>query len=184
MIRIFFAVPIPGKIKATLAGFQEKMQKLSGPVKWVRPEGMHLTLKFIGEVEPDRAEQLWTALDELKFPEPFEAKLDQPGVFPNPRRPRVLWIGLKNTGDLSAVASRIDERLQQEGVEPESRTFHPHLTLGRVKGKGMPRQAIEDFLNLEVPAQSMQMDSVVCYKSELQPTGAVYTALHTIDFAR
>lgn len=182
MIRIFFAVPIPENIKATLARFQDEMQNLSSRVKWVRPEGMHLTLKFIGEVEQDRAEQLWTALDDLDFPAPFEVTLDQPGVFPNPRRPRVLWIGLDNTGELSTVASQVDERLQQEGEEPESRKFHPHLTLGRVRGKGLPRQAIEDFLNLEVPPQPMQVDSVVCYKSDLRPGGAVYTALHTICF--
>ncbi len=184
MIRIFFAVPIPEKIKATLARFQDEMQNISGRVKWVRPEGMHLTLKFIGEVEQDRAEQLWTALDDLDFPAPFEVTLDKPGVFPNPRRPRILWIGLEHTEELVTVASQIDERLQQEGAEPESRKFHPHLTLGRVRGKGLPRPVIEDFLNLAVPPQPMRMESVVCYKSDLQPSGAVYTALHTIHLEK
>ncbi len=144
---------------------------------------MHLTVKFIGEVEKPRAEQLWTALEDIFYPEPFEVSLSGVGVFPNPRRPRVLWVGLDHGDDLSSLATAVDERLQQEGVEPESRKFHPHLTLGRVKGKGLPRETLETFLDQEVPGEKMYVDRVICYQSDLQPAGAVYSKLYTRHFS-
>jgi len=182
MPRIFFAIPVPDHVKGVMQDIRDDLRDLPGQIKWVRADAIHLTVKFIGEVEKSRAEQLWTALEDIDFPDPFEVALSGVGVFPNPRRPRVLWVGLNHGDELKSLAATIDERLQQEEVEPESREFHPHLTLGRVKGKGLPRETLETFLDMEVPGASMPVEKIICYKSDLQPTGAVYTKLHTIEF--
>ncbi len=181
MIRIFFALPVPEKIKSILVDIQEEFKKRTGNIKWVRPSGIHLTLKFIGDVKPERARQLWEALEEVDYPEFFNISLQRSGVFPNPRRPRVLWIGINGSMHLESIASKMDSRLLQEGVDTESRKFHPHLTIGRIRNK-IDDQVVESFLNTDVPDVSMEVNSIICYKSELKPGGAVYTPLHTIQF--
>ena len=180
MVRIFFAVSLSKEVKNVLRDVQHEMRSLPGKIKWVDPEQCHLTLKFVGEVEPGRPRALWEAVEELDLPGPFRIELESSGVFPNPRRPRVLWVGIRESDPLSEVANSIDRRLNEEGISREKRDFHPHLTVGRVKNGSLPGETMERFLNLSIPAIDMQVDSIVCYESDLQPGGAVYSALHTI----
>jgi len=181
MIRIFFAVPLPDEVQRILQDLQDQLRDLSGRVRWVKPASTHLTLKFIGEVEEERARHLWEALEDVELPEPHQVPLTQTGVFPNPGRARVLWVGLEQTDPVMHLAERIETRSEQEGVAPDRRKFHPHLTLGRVKRRGISRRQVDTFLHLEVPDAVIPVQSIVCYQSDLQPDGAVYTSLHTIN---
>ena len=181
MVRIFFAVPLSEKIKEILGDVISQMKEYPGKLKWVDPESTHLTLKFIGEVGEGNPEAYSNAIRELDLPAPFSIQLNKTGVFPHPRKPRVLWVGIEQSDELASLANIIDERLIQEDVEPETRDFHAHLTIARVKGRGLPGETLDTFLNLDIPAISMNVDSVVCYKSDLQASGAVYTALETIS---
>lgn len=179
MIRIFFAIPLPDEVQEILRSLQDHMNNLSDRVRWSKPASTHLTLKFIGEVETERARHLWEAVDDIDLPAPHQVSLTGTGVFPNPKKARVLWVGVEPKDSLLTLAEQIDTRLEQEGVEPETRKFHPHLTLGRVKRRGIPRRQMEEFLHLEVPESAIPVNSVVCYQSDLRPDGAVYTSLHT-----
>ncbi|MCF7803400.1 MAG: RNA 2',3'-cyclic phosphodiesterase [Candidatus Marinimicrobia bacterium] len=180
MQRIFFAIPLTQEIKDVLADVQNQMQDLPGRLKWVKPGSTHLTLKFVGEVEYGKPTEYADAIRELNLPEPFTITLGDTGVFPHPRKARVLWVGLQDSPELASMANDIDDRLEKEGVKPETREFHAHLTVARVKGRGLPGETLNTFLNLEIPDVSMEVDAVVCYESDLQPSGAVYSVLETI----
>lgn len=179
MKRIFFAVPISEKVRNLLADIQSELRDLPGKIRGVPPEDVHLTIKFIGEVEEDVVENLQNQVDALSLPESFSVTVNRTGVFPHPRRPRVLWVGTEDSASLEKIANQLDEAFEKYGIEPETREFHPHLTLGRVKGRGLPGETLNQFLNYEVPKISMPVESVVCYESVLKPSGAEYTALHT-----
>jgi len=181
MERIFFGIPLPEEIKQALRDVNKRMQEYPGKLKWVDPDRTHLTLKFIGEVEEGKSTDYSDAIRTLDLPNPFSIRLNKPGVFPHPRKPRVLWIGIEHADTLTSLANAVDQRLAQEGVEPETRDFHPHLTVARVQGGGLPGDTLDTFLNLDIPEVSMQVEKLICYKSDLKPSGAVYTALHTID---
>jgi len=184
MERIFFAVNLSSEVEQVIRDVQAAMEDSPGQIRWGAPDQTHITLKFVGEVEPGRPQVLWRAVEELDLPEAFDIQLNQTGVFPNPRRPRVLWVGIEESPELTALATGIDQRLKSEGIEPESREFHPHITVGRVKGSGLPGETMERFLELDIPEVSMPVQSVVCYKSDLQPSGPVYTALRTVELGR
>ncbi|MBS1271697.1 MAG: RNA 2',3'-cyclic phosphodiesterase [Candidatus Marinimicrobia bacterium] len=181
MERIFFAIPLSDEIKDVLDDVNREMQEYPGKLKWVDPSSTHLTLKFVGEVEKSKSAFYSDAIRELDLPDPFTIQLNKTGVFPHPRKPRVLWVGIEQSDDLTSLANIIDDRLAREDVEPETRDFHPHLTVARVKGRGLPGETLDTFLNLDIPDISMEVDSVLCYKSDLRPGGAVYTALETIS---
>ncbi len=179
MKRIFFAVPISEKVRELLKHIQSDLRELPGKIRWVPPENVHLTIKFIGEVEGTVAENLQHQVENLSLPASFSVTVNRTGVFPNPRRPRVLWVGTEDSPSLESIAVLIDEAFEEYGIEPETRDFHPHLTLGRVKGRGLPGETLNQFLNYDVPEISMPVKSVICFESVLKPSGAEYTALHT-----
>lgn len=181
MKRIFFAVPISDEVQKLLREIQSNLRDLPGKIRWVPPENVHLTIKFIGEVEEVVATNLHSQVDNLPLPERFSITVNRTGVFPHPRRPRVLWVGTEDSTSLEKIAGQLDDAFEEDGIEPETREFHPHLTLGRVKGHGLPGETLNQFLNYEVPKISMPVESVVCYESILKPAGAEYTALHTTN---
>lgn len=178
MKRVFFAVPISDEICELLAQIQNDLKDLPGKIRLVPPENVHLTLKFVGEVKPDLVDDLQHAVDEIDLLPPFPVTINRTGVFPHPRRPRVLWVGMEDSPKLAGIANKIDSVFETLGVEPESREFHPHLTLGRVKSRGLPGTTLNQFLNYAVPKLSMQVDRVVCFESKTKRSGAEYTALH------
>lgn len=179
MDRIFFAIPLSAEFTEVMKDAQESMQDMPGKIKWVHPQKIHLTVKFVGDTEPDRVEDLYSAVDDLQLPGTFTITLTETGIFPNPRRPRVLWVGIEQNDTLTQTVHTIDEKLADFDVERETRDYHPHLTLGRVKSRGLPGKTVNTFLDLDIPRKSMTVDSIICYRSDLKPSGAEYTALHT-----
>ena len=189
-VRTFIAVELSPQARAYLAQTIQSMKDQgTQSVRWVRPEGIHLTLKFLGGIPLPMVEKVTQALKEAcRGVKSFDLALSQTGAFPNAERPRVLWIGL--SGDLDPLAelqTRIASRMQRLEFPAETRRFSPHVTLGRVRDNtGTPeRRRIGEALGkVEVKDEpSWRVEMVNLMKSTLMPTGAVYTALAKISLA-
>ena len=185
LIRTFIAIEIPDGIKTAMADVQRELRKTGADVGWTRPEGVHLTLKFLGPVEAKLMPKLATAVETaVKDEAPLAIEVTGTGVFPNARAPRVVWLGLG--GDINAMselARKVDAACEGLGFKPEDRPFRPHLTLGRVKsskGSKALMDALKSFEKLELGG--FKADSVSIMRSELKPSGAVYTQIHVMKF--
>ncbi len=184
-IRAFIAVELPPAVgDAVERTMRDLRATASDGVRWVRPEGIHLTLKFLGDVDVDSVPAISGALDRSAAPsQPFSLMLESVGAFPNARRPRVVWVGLG--GELEPLLElhrSVERELEALGFAMERRSFTPHLTLGRVRDGATPQQL--RALSEAVAGASVERDvhvpvrDLALMKSDLRPTGAVYTRLH------
>jgi 2'-5' RNA ligase len=186
LLRAFIAVEIPPEIHQAIesetAPLREALNK--SLVRWVPTGNMHLTLKFLGDVSPANVEMLTQMLSMEAGQHPvFEIQFGGLGVFPNPRRPRVIWIGIKAPAELEALQRGIEAATAKMGYPVEKRPFSPHLTIGRVKqnagstGMHKIRTALDEtkigLLGI-APVTAVHL-----IKSDLKSTGAVYTHLHS-----
>ncbi len=175
-IRAFVAVDTSKEVKAELGRLVQELISLTRlKVKWVKPEQMHLTLVFLGEVSADFIEKAKIELGAVaeRF-SPIRCQLAGLGAFPEPARARVLWSGIK-TGEteIKELQKEVSRALARIGYVPEKRAFTPHLTLGRIRESGDVR-----FIEgLDFVSSLWQVEEVILYKSELNPTGPVYTPL-------
>lgn len=185
MIRSFVAIEIPQTMRMELLEHiaQLKQDVPVGSVRWVRPEGIHLTLKFLGDVHIDSIDQISATLNRTAIEHaPFKVMISEFGCFPNFRRPRVLWIGVQDlSARLKNLHSEIEDGLSRLGFEREARRFHPHLTLGRVKrirdhGESQRLAAALEDVKIGDIGQ-LEVNDISLMKSDLKPIGAVYTRL-------
>jgi len=184
-VRAFIAIELDTRLRDKLGGLQQRLRGDVPPglVRWVRPEGMHLTLKFLGDVLAEQVPEIAEAVRQAcEKHAPFECTLSGLGCFPNASRPRVVWVGIQEpSGVLAALHRDVDRTVSALGFEPEQRRFHPHLTLGRVKGRN--REAVaalgEYVSRARVKVGTIQANAVHLMRSDLLPGGAVYTALAT-----
>ena len=179
--RTFIAIEMPVKVKNLIASHVERLKNLVPQgVKWVDPQTCHLTLAFLGNVPNDRLPTLLRLLDAIAadFP-PLRLKTGLLGAFPNPRRPRVLWLGLEGDTQLLAVTQRrLQDALETDGFPREQRAFKPHITLGRARGKGLIHLP-ETALNGQVKdALAFEILDIVLMSSILTPSGPIHTPLH------
>ena len=185
-LRTFIAVELDEELLGNLGNLQDRLRGQVAPrsVRWVRPEGIHLTLKFLGETQPEQVEAVKAALDQAASEvSPFTFTVGGLGCFPNTRRPRVIWVGLHEpTGTLSRLWDAVESCVAPLGFPAEKRPFRPHLTLGRVQryaSKSEVREIGEVIASSAIGTLDEMRVSQVCYiKSDLRPGGAVYTALH------
>lgn len=183
LLRAFIAVEIPLHIRQAVCSATSDLQKEIKPlVRWVPMENMHLTLKFLGDVAPSNVDMLTQMISaEAGLFECFDLQLNGLDSFPSPKRPRVIYIGIQAPAVLEALHRGIEAASSRLGYESEDRSFSPHLTIGRVKQnitateQQTIRRALEgtriDSLG------TARIDSVHLYKSDLQPTGSIYTRL-------
>ena len=182
-LRLFTALELPAPVRRQLADLIAALSAAlpRGSVRWVRPEGIHLTLKFYGEVGGDKLPGLQAVVKEASVGvAPLQLELSGLGTFPNPSRPRVIWAGLEGETDrLKGLQRAVEEASQRLGFDPEARGFTPHLTLGRAEPGWRPadRQSLEDALARLGPGVSgaFTADTLVLMRSDLRPGGAVYT---------
>lgn len=184
LLRVFIAVEIPPSIRQAITTQTGSLRAALGPalVRWVPGESMHLTLKFIGDVSPANVELLKQMLAaETGGSAPFQMEIGGLGAFPNTRRARVIWIGIQAPAALESLQHGIESACARLGYETEARPFSPHLTIGRVKQQVSAgdqhniRTALE---NTHVGALGVaEISAVHLFKSDLQPTGSVYTRL-------
>ena len=184
LLRSFIAVEIPPEIHQAIEKKTAPMRAALNKslVRWVPTGNIHLTLKFLGDVSPANIEMLAQMLNvEVSQHQIFEMEFGGLGAFPNPRRPRVIWIGIQAPPGLEALQHGIEAATATLGYPPEKRPFSPHLTIGRVKQKinsaGMQkiRTALEETQIGSLG--TARVTSVHLFKSDLKPAGAVYTRL-------
>jgi 2'-5' RNA ligase len=178
-MRTFIAIEIPAEIKTALSGLQTELRRAGAEVSWTKPESIHLTLKFLGEIEERLVGEIERAcVDVAAEFQPFTLDLNGAGVFPNARQPRVLWAGLSGEiGKAVEIQRRLDERLAAIGFEREEKPFRPHLTIGRVKSNRKTRELLALTRSYQLPKLSFDVKEIVVMKSELHPAGARYTSL-------
>ena len=179
-IRAFLAIDLPEEIRDRIRGIQDRLKTNLKGVRWIRPEGIHLTLKFLGNISKNDILNISGMIEkQTKYVGPLMLKVGTVGTFPNLKRPRVLWLGIGGeTEQLITLQKKIDAALEDCGFKRETRTFRPHLTLGRIKspkGTSGLSQAIEDGKNFA--AGSFHAACLALFKSDLTPKGAIYTKL-------
>ncbi len=184
-VRAFIAVDISGEARDALAEVTKRLQEqgVSG-VRWVRPEGIHLTLKFLGDMESTMIDRVMEGVESAcKGTGPFELGLSEPGAFPSSKSPRVVWVGLRGELDLlERLQGRIDQEMHSVcGFPKERRAFTPHLTLGRMRenASGEERRRAGEALAKIPPENGVwwQVREVCLVRSTLTPSGAVYDIL-------
>lgn len=182
-MRTFIAIPLPAECQSMLDRMQKPLRACGAEVGWVAIPSIHLTLKFLGEVDleiiPKLAQSLETASEAERS---FELMLRGLGCFPNPGNPRVIWCGIDGETDaLLRLQQKVESACNQFGFAPEGRAFKPHLTLGRVKGK-RNLQPLVDCIKIGSGLESnFKADHFNIYRSVLRPQGAVYSVLNTIS---
>ncbi len=183
-MRLFIAIELPGEIKRGIAAIQEQLRKSGADATWTRPEGIHLTLKFLGEVAEAKVPEIKTAMaGAVQGSAQFRLEAAGAGAFPNSKNPRVLWLGVRGDREkLAALQSSVEGAMIKLGFEAEERPFSPHLTLARIKYL-KPRfswqQAIEGIRDVNLG--EIGVDAVSLMQSELKPSGAVYTEMEKIE---
>ena len=186
-IRSFIAIELSRGLKKELAGLRSRLQNPPRPwVKWIDPESIHITLKFLGDIPADRVEDIQAAMEEAACGiTPFTLKAGGLGVFPNPRRAQVIWVGLiGETERLAALQQRLEKRLEAIGFPAETRPFSAHLTLGRLRQDALPPQR-EDIGRLAAATEcclssEIAVEAICLMKSQLTPRGAIYSHLASI----
>lgn len=187
MVRSFIAVEIPPEIQLAIARNTAALQQaLPRPVvRWVSPQNIHLTLQFLGDILTANLEQLAEALRTEAAAHPaFAASVGDIGAFPTPRRARVLWVGLEAPACLVSLLRGVERVTTRMGYPPEARKFSPHLTIGRVNQNA----SAEDLQRIRVALEqarvatlgAFRVEAVHIFKSDLRPTGPVYTRLYSL----
>lgn len=185
LLRAFIAVEIPLEIRKAVCKATSDLQKEIGAlVRWVPMENMHLTLKFLGDISPSNVDMLTQMIRaEADLFECFELHFKGLDSFPNVKRPRVIYIGIQAPAVLDTLHRGIESASRRLGYESEDRGFSPHLTIGRVKQNvtATDQQTIRRALEGTTidSLGTARVDSVHLYKSDLQPTGSVYTRLYS-----
>lgn len=182
-IRAFAAIEIGDAARAACAELIQRLRPMPARVTWVRPENLHLTLRFLGDVREDQIANFAAQIrPKLALLAAFDATLRGVGVFPYPRRPSVIWVGFESANNAAAVVQPIVERAAGAiGLAPETRAFVPHVTLGRVRREsqdGGVFAALESANPFNTDA--FTVDAVSLFSSELTPQGARYTRLHRL----
>ena len=178
-MRTFIAIELPDTVKAELANLQAELRQTGADVTWTKPDNIHLTLRFLGEVEERQLDELKQLCAETAAAfQPFSLALKDTGYFPNFRQPRVLWVGLAGEMEIAKqLQKRLDAELIARGFNQEDKPFKPHLTLGRVKSGKNLKLLVAKADMYSLPELSFEADELVLFKSELLPAGARYTAL-------
>lgn len=179
-IRVFIAIELNKGIHSELASLQAVLKKSNADIKWVSPESIHLTLKFLGNIDPRKIKEIEKILNEIATGvEPFVLTLKDIGAFPNLDYPRIIWVGVESGAAQSEqFAKLLEEKLEKIGIPREDREFHAHITLGRVKSLKNKDNLKEIIEATKFEAGSaVDVNHLTLFKSQLTRDGSVYTPL-------
>jgi RNA 2',3'-cyclic 3'-phosphodiesterase len=183
-MRLFIAIQLTEEIRNALRVFLTELRMTAFKTKWVRPENLHVTLKFLGNTDAAKLHAIEKSLSEIRSNESVTLDFRGLGFFPNERRPRVFWIGMEASPNLALLAEVIDREMHKLGYALENRPFSPHLTLARFEPPGMPPQlsaAVKQ--NAARTFGCLTTREFHLIESKLKPTGAEYTTLKSFPFA-
>jgi RNA 2',3'-cyclic 3'-phosphodiesterase len=184
MIRTFIALPLPSDVISGMAEVQRQLRDSGAEVKWDGPEKFHITLKFLGDIDsllvPEITDQLKKSIGNSPA---FELNFVKLGGFPNIDRPRVVWIGATESQQILQLQSQVERVCTSLGFGTDDRAFHTHITLGRVKGNRHLERLTASLKSITFEPLLARCTEVHFVRSELRPTGSVYTLLNSIPFA-
>lgn len=180
-MRTFIAIELSDDIRSSLSQIESHLKYSGADVKWVDEKNIHLTLKFLGEVDEEKCGRIKGILDKIAGSAgSFELNVKDIGAFPKMDHPRVIWVGLdKGAAESRSLAEKIDDELSKMGFEKETRPFTAHLTIGRVRSSKNKQALKEKIQNAQRPAPNAQLiRSITLFQSKLTPKGPIYTKLH------
>lgn len=188
-MRLFVALDLPDEVRCALTGLMDQLKPKCREARWVRPESIHLTLKFIGHAVADgdseRLNDLRAALANVRSEQPVDLHFRGVGFFPNARRPRVIWCGVKASPNLAKIAADVEAALEPLGIPRETRDFAPHLTLARIeppRSNDALARAAEDLESTDFG--SARLGEFYLFESKLKRSGAEYTKLETYPLVK
>lgn len=182
-MRTFIAIELPKEIKGSLSEVQDKLKTSGADVKWVNPQNIHLTLKFLGEIDDKNLGKITQILEEItQDKNPYPLRLSSIGAFPKINFPRVIWVGIDKGGtETKEIANALEENVAKIGIPKEDRPFSCHITLGRVKSALNREGLVENLNNLTNYAEKLNLEfpvtKIILFKSTLTPKGPIYEAL-------
>ena len=184
LIRVFIAIDLPAEVKSELAGLEAQLKKNSpAVVKWVDPNGIHITLKFLGETSDAGIDELLQAIQEaVQGVSPFQLEVRELGSFTASDRTQTIWVGVKGALDtLNQLQKNIEANTELLGYKREKRPYSPHLTLGRVRDTARPSESLRLGKLLSETTFSalhnVNVDAVNLMRSQLTPAGPIYTCI-------
>ena len=180
---MFVALEIPSSVRENLADLLTSLRVVSPQTRWVRPENLHVTLKFMGEVPETKLAATRSVLACVRSDQPVTVDFRGLGFFPNEKRPRVFWAGIEASPNLKTLAADIESVVEKLGIPREQRPFSPHLTLARFEPPGLPeklRSAIQE--NAAREFGSLRTNQYHLIESKLKPSAAEYTTLESFPF--
>lgn len=188
-MRLFVALDPPPDVRQKLWEVIGRLREQCLSARWVRPEEMHITLKFIGYAEATQADLIGAALDPIRSRQPAEIQFQGLGFFPNVRRPRVVWCGMEASPNLAKLAADIEQAIEPLGFPAESREFVPHLTLTRLDPGKIGRSSIEKLVQAVHGFKTTSFGSARetafhLYESVNKPSGAEYKRMRSFPFVK
>jgi len=181
-MRTFIAIELPNEIKDSLSRLQEELKASGADVKWVEPNNIHLTLKFLGEIDDKKIEKITKIIDDTaQGKDKFQINISSLGAFPKIDFPRVIWVGV-DTGDkeVNDIAKELEEKIAKIGIPKEDRPFSSHITIGRTKSSLNREKLVQDLkIKAELGARKLEfyVTKIALFKSTLTPKGPIYEAL-------
>lgn len=189
-MRLFVALEIPSEVRDGFGALIKELRAADASfsknrARWVRPENLHVTLKFIGHVDSGKLDAIRAALGEVRLSSPVEMGFRGLGFFPNGKRPRVFWAGIEASPNLAPLAAGIDARLAKLGILSETREYAPHLTLARFDPPGISGGlSVAAQANVAREFGAARTGEFHLFESKTRPTGAEYTRLSSFSFIR
>jgi len=188
-MRAFFCLELKAELKEKLSNISSQLTRADAHVSWVKPENLHITIKFLGEISdgliPNLKALAREAINSAKIEAPVTYLFDHLGAFPNPNRPKVIWVGSKTESEpLQLLAQKLEQALSTIGFAKERDHFVTHVTVGRLKEEGSGvAKLIQVMQKIEPFEFSAQLDRLTLMKSDLTPGGSIYTPVFQIPFS-
>lgn len=185
-MRLFIAIDLSRELRAELAALQRELRPVEEQLKLVNPENLHLTVQFLGDCEQQKVPEITKAMDSVSAEcQEFSIELSGTGCFPNPRRPKVLWVGLQDQQDrLQQCADACRRELENLGFGLEERDFSAHLTVARLAERADAQTIVELFNRFKPQPLKQQVRYLALYQSVLRQQGALYTCLYRAEFKK
>ncbi len=185
-MRLFIALELTAPVQQALADIQNALRDHLPRARWTKPQGTHLTLKFLGEAQAQQVMAIRAALEEIAARhQPFSLLLSGVGAFPRLSNPRVIWVGLAANENLQKLQADVERAIAPLGFSTENRAFRGHLTLARLEGQSWPPELRQRFLDLAKLAVGIEwrVNQIILFRSELARGGAIYTPLQVCPLA-
>ena len=180
VVRSFIALPTTPSIKEQLSAIVSELRQVNADVKWDTSEKFHITLKFLGNVESQLLENLIAALRQMSSRRSFELTYESLGGFPDLVRPRVVWVGTSPSAEALSLQKSVEEVCSRFGFPKEDREFHPHITLGRVKGSRNIHRLTDSLKSIMLQPITSRCTELLVMRSDLHQSGSVYSVVASI----